>query len=85
MSEELWSVLGSVTESSYTLLKSNFSEVATGGVSLFQTACLRAGCFIYENIVDIADYLSTVSCEMRNSMQLLSLQRGTVKNKLICG
>lgn len=82
---ELCSVLGSVTETLYKLLKPDFSKAATSDVSLFQTACLRAGCFIYENIVDIADYISAVSCEMRNSQQLFSSQRAAEKNKLIFG
>lgn len=77
------SVLGSVTETLYKLLKPDFSKAATGGVSLFQTACLRAGCFIYENIVDIADYISAVSCEVGISQQLFSSQRAAEKNKLI--
>lgn len=68
-----------LTEILYKLLKSDFSEVATGGVSPFQTACLRSGCLIYENIVGIANYVSAVSCEVRNSQQFPPSQRGPVK------
>lgn len=71
---ELCSVLGSDTEILDKLLKSDFSKVATGSVSLCQTACLRAGGFRHENIVDISDCISAVSCEMRNSQQFSSRQ-----------